>query len=634
MTGSAKILIAVAMAAVPVCKGCTETPAPSDKPAVRREVPAGGPDFSVGRTSSYLSPVGIVADKAGKKLYIAAATGGQVLVFDIAAGKVIDTIEVGKPLSGLAMSPDESAIYVTTDVAEGRLCVIDLHTSEIVARIPVGHSPTSPVITPDGQTAYVCNRFDSTIGVVNLLTRRQTRTLPAGREPIGADLSKDGSVLIVANHLPNTAATANHVAAEISIIDTDSGRTVASVRSPEGTIDLRCVKVSPDGRHAAVTHGVSRFRLPTTSLERGWVTTNAFSLIDVPKRRLVATVLLDDVDLGAANPRAVAWTGDSATLCITHAGTHEVSVIDVGKLLKKIAATHEAGKPDQIVNDLAFLVGLRNRLVLAGNGPRCMTIVGTTAYIGEYFTDSLGVLDITAKPLPKRRPVAKSIPLGPAVEMTPARRGEMLFNDAQLCFQMWTSCASCHPDARSCGLNVDLMLDGLGNPKNTKSMLLAHKTPPSMIRGIRATAEVAVRARIRFGLFAVRPEKDAAAIDEYLKALEPVPSPRLVNGRLSESALRGKKLFKVAGCSACHPAPLFTDLKKHDVGTGKESEAKCKFDTPTLVELWRTAPYLYDGRAETVIDLLTVYNEGDRHGRTSKLTPQQLRDLAEYVLSL
>jgi len=634
MTDSTRILAAAMITVVLVHMACTRTPARSDKPVMRREVPPERLDFSVGKTSRYLSPVGIVADKAGKTLYIAAATGGQVVIFDITAGKVTDTVDVGQPLSGVAISPDESMLYVTTALAEGKLCVIDLRSSEIIARIPLGHSPASPVITPDGQTAYVCNRFDSTVGVVNLVTRRQARTLRVGREPISADISKDGSVLIVASHLPDTAANVDYVAAEVSIIDTASGQIVAAAALPNGATGLRRVKVSPDGRHAAVTHVVSRCHLPTTQLERGWCNTNALSLIDVPKRSIVATILLDDVDRGAANPWAVAWTSDSRTLCVSHAGSHEVSVIDVPAMIAKLEKAVNDDKADQVQNDLAFLVGLRKRLKLAGNGPRCMTIVGTTAYVGEYFTDSLGVLDITANPLPAGRPVARSVPLGRAGDMTPARRGEMYFNDAQLCFQTWMSCASCHPDGRSGGLNWDLMSDGLGNSKNTKSLLLAYRTPPSMITGIRAKAEIAVRARIRFGQFAVRPEKDAVAIDEYLKSLEPAPSPHLVNGRPSESALRGKEIFKTASCSACHPAPLFTDLKRHNVGTGKKQEVKQKFDTPTLVEAWRTAPYLHDGRAEAVIGVLTVYNTGDRHGRTSKLTPGQLKDLAEYVLSL
>ena len=60
-------------------------------------------------------------------------------------------------------------------------------------------------------------------------------------------------------------------------------------------------------------------------------------------------------------------------------------------------------------------------------------------------------------------------PLGDDPEMTEERRGEMLFNDATLCFQRWQSCSSCHPDARADGLNWDLINDGIGNPKNRVS---------------------------------------------------------------------------------------------------------------------------------------------------------------------
>ncbi len=55
---------------------------------------------------------------------------------------------------------------------------------------------------------------------------------------------------------------------------------------------------------------------------------------------------------------------------------------------------------------------------------------------------------------------------------------------------------------------------------------------------------------------------------------------------------------------------------------------------PTLVELWRTAPYLHDGSAATLRDVLTTANQDDQHGKTSHLTADQLVDLAEYLLSL
>jgi cytochrome c peroxidase len=222
--------------------------------------------------------------------------------------------------------------------------------------------------------------------------------------------------------------------------------------------------------------------------------------------------------------------------------------------------------------------------------------------------------------------------------MTLARKGEFYFNDAGICFQGWQSCSTCHPgQARVDGLNWDLLNDGIGNPKNTKSMLLAHKTPPAMSMGVRDTAETAVRAGIQHILFTVQPEEVALAIDKYLKSLQPVPSPLLVNGQFSDSARRGEKLFKdrQVGCAACHPPGLFTDLQTYDVGTrGRFDKPTDRFDTPTLVEGWRTAPYLHDGSAATMRDVLTASNPSDKHGKTSQLTPQQIDDLAAYLLSL
>ncbi|MCZ7640996.1 MAG: hypothetical protein M5U12_36045 [Verrucomicrobia bacterium] len=55
---------------------------------------------------------------------------------------------------------------------------------------------------------------------------------------------------------------------------------------------------------------------------------------------------------------------------------------------------------------------------------------------------------------------------------------------------------------------------------------------------------------------------------------------------------------------------------------------------PTLIELWRTAPYLHDGSAATLREILTSRNVADQHGKTSHLNDDQIRDLVEYLLSL
>jgi cytochrome c peroxidase len=125
------------------------------------------------------------------------------------------------------------------------------------------------------------------------------------------------------------------------------------------------------------------------------------------------------------------------------------------------------------------------------------------------------------------------------------------------------------------------------------------------------------------------------AIDAYLKSLKPLPSPYLVHGELSPAAEHGRRLFALAGCAVCHPPGRFTDLNTCDVGTrGKYDQPGHQFDTPTLVELWRTAPYLHDGSAATLREVLTTRNPNDAHGKTSKLTPKDIDTLCAYLLSL
>jgi cytochrome c peroxidase len=128
----------------------------------------------------------------------------------------------------------------------------------------------------------------------------------------------------------------------------------------------------------------------------------------------------------------------------------------------------------------------------------------------------------------------------------------------------------------------------------------------------------------------------APPLDKYLKSLEPVPSPYLGGGKLSPAAQRGKKLFFEAkiNCAKCHPKPLYTDLKKHDVGSRSKYDRHDEFDTPTLIECWRTAPYLHDGHYLTVKELLTDGKHGSPNGELDNLSPQQIDDLVEYVLSL
>jgi YVTN family beta-propeller protein len=584
----------------------------------------------------YLSPHTLVAGK-GDILYVAAATTEKLILFDAAAEKVVGVVPLLCLPSGMALSPDGLRLYITGDSPMGEVYVMDTATRQVSLLAQVGHTPNAPVLSPDGRTLYVCNRFHNDVSVLDASTGKTLRRIPVLREPVAAAVTPDGVTLVVANHLPMGRSDQDYVAAAVSVSDTHGDTAPVTIGLPNGSTALQGLCLSPDGAYAYVTHILGRYQLFTGQLERGWVNTNALSIIDLKNRKWLNTVLLDGVDLGAANPWDVKCTAAGACLIITLSGTHELCLIDRQGLharLTRAAAgervTAATKSAEDVPNDFSFLLPVRQRVRLPGNGPRGLAVAGTKVFAAEYFTDSLGVIDLEGGHPGKPR----SVPLQAPVPLSEERRGEMLFHDATLCFQQWQSCASCHPGSgRTDALNWDLLNDGIGNPKNTKSLLLTPRTPPSMSLGVRANSQVAVRAGLRAVLFAVRPDGDALAIQRYLESLTPLPSPYLVEGRLGAGAVRGQQVFHDAGCSSCHNGPYYTNGRLFDVGTGSADDSTEAYDTPTLREVWRTAPYLHDGRAATMEEVLTVHNRQDRHGRTSQLTKEQISDLAEYVLT-
>lgn len=605
--------------------------------------------LSAADAAPWLSPSALVAAPDGKSLYVACATGNRLLVVDPQSRQVTRSIPLPDSPTGLALSPDGRTLVVTCAAPQSKIVLLDPAAGTLKATLAGGHTAYAPVFSPDGARLFVCNRFNDSVSEYNLATGKETRQVKVQREPVAAAITRDGKRLLVANHLHNGAIIDGPVAGVVSVIDTESGQVASELKLPSGSGLLNDIQISPDGKYAVVSHALARFRLPTTQLDRGWMSTNAKTLIALDRMAILNTVLLDSVDRGAANPWGVAWSADGKTVVVALAGTHEVSITDFPALLDKLAllANRPAGaasanlpyvsasrESGDVPNDLAFLVGVRERRRLPEGdlGPRGVVVVGRRAYTANYFSDTLSVIELDGQ-----YPKAESIPLGPKPEMTLARKGELYFHDARICFQGWQSCATCHPgDARVDALNWDLLNDGLGNPKNNKSLLLAFQTPPSMSIGIRESAEAAVRAGIRHILFTVQPPEVAEALDDYVKSLKPVPSPFLVNGQLSEAARRGEEIFnKSAGCAQCHPGPLFTDLQQYDVGThGKYDREVRVFDTPTLVEIWRTAPYLHDGSAATLREVLIDANKQDEHGKTSQLNDGQIQDLIQYLLSL
>jgi DNA-binding beta-propeller fold protein YncE len=506
--------------------------------------------------------------------------------------------------------------------SEGYLLILDKYTLKQLSSIRVGYGACDVEVSKDLSKAYVANQFSDDISLVDLKEMRETGRIRVLRQPKQITLGKEDKYLFAANFLPAGRADVDTVTSIVSVIDLDKEMIVKNIPLANGSNSLRGMSLSADGKYTLVTHNLGRFQMPTTQLDQGWMNTSALSIIQVDSLEFLATVLLDESDKGAAGSWGIDCNDEH--IFVAHSGTHDFSAINYKALEKKLIA-----HPDKrgLAYDLTFLSGIRKRIRTEGNGPRALISSGDKVYVANYFTDNLDVFSKNKQTWA----IQKSTILSEHVPSDEIRKGEQYFHDASYCFQSWQSCTGCHPDdARTDGLNWDLLNDGMGNPKNCKSLIKSHATAPAMITGIRPSAEAAVRAGFEFIQFMQVDDSISMAVDNYLKSLEAIPSPHLVNGALSQEASKGETIFETAGCAECHPAPLYTDLKKHRMGMQGLTDRQNSWDTPTLVEAWRTGPYLHDGRCAKMEEVFTR----EMHGLDEPLSEEQVNQLVSYILTL
>jgi MYXO-CTERM domain-containing protein len=140
-------------------------------------------------------------------------------------------------------------------------------------------------------------------------------------------------------------------------------------------------------------------------------------------------------------------------------------------------------------------------------------------------------------------------------------------------------------------------------------------------------------------------DPDLDALAAYVATFDAVPRSPMRNddGTMTDAALRGEEIFFDLECAACHSGNAFTNSAEdihYDVGTltefsgGRLGGELSGIDTPTLLGIWQTAPYLHDGSAATLLDVLTTRNSEGAHGDTSALSDAQLADLVAYMQQL
>ncbi len=581
-----------------------------------------GPTFpaETGRPAApvYRSPQFIVSSPDGQTAAVVNYTANLVSLLDVRARKVVAEIPVGERPSQARFSPDGRQLFVSCTWA-GRIDVVDLAQGKVVRSLLAGHEPSGLALAADGTRLFVTNVIPGSVSVLDVASGRALAETPVGSQPRFAALTPDGASLAVANGLSPW----------VTVLDARDGRETGRYDLGRASM-LREIVCSPDGRWAFVTNLVSHNEVPTVQMERGWINSNGFTVLDLAEPGRRVTLLLDQLLSGATNPAGLALSADARRLYVSLAGIHEIAIVDLPAALDLAGKARTPREIQLLEEDVEILHArqIARRVPAGGLGPRSLTLSEATGelLVANYFSDTVTVLDAETGAL------RATISLGPAKEMTEWRKGELMANDGRITYQNWISCTSCHQeDTSSDGLNWDLANDGLGNAKNNKSLQDTHFSPPAMWSGVRADLPDGVGAGQRFQGF-VPMAHVQGPITEYLSHPDRAPSPyRHTDPVIVE---RGRKLFTAAGCDACHPAPFYTDLKLHDLGFGTANDFRNRFDTPSLKSTYRTAPYLHDGRAADLRTLFTEHNPRDLHGRTKGFTPAELDDLIAFLRTL
>ena len=309
----------------------------------------------------------------------------------------------------------------------------------------------------------------------------------------------------------------------------------------------------------------------------------------------------------------------------------------------------------EIINDDYREIALRKRIPLGAN-PRAVRVSTDSKFVYVYNALDFNIVAFDTMSLNSVATI--QVTDNPLTEQV--LEGKKLFYTAlqPMANRRWISCSSCHPDGDPDGRTWNNP-EGLRNTQSLAGMAWTHPIHWSADRDEVHDFEHTIRGPLMQGTGLIKgkvsesladpnagrsPQLDALAA--YANSHKVTVSPHAKKG-LTDVAERGREIFfsNRTKCATCHSGPFFSDSKpakrelivRHDVGTGNDDESEKMgpaYDTPTLLSIYRTAPYLHHGKAETLLDVLTTQNVGDRHGVTSHLNESDRASLIEFLKSL
>lgn len=592
----------------------------------------------------YLSPFNMAISPDGGKLYVVAQEGNALLVVDIETEKILDRIEVGDRPHSVVIKRDGNRAYVSNQWSDN-IYEIDLSLAEVVDTLYAGSGPAGLVLSKDERFLIVVDSYSSEVSFIDLQSGSEVRRLIAGNNPVGADISPDGHLLYVSSRRTLPKPYGTPPITEVTVIDAGRQRVRERLIFENGYM-MENVAFTPSGDMALATLIRPKNLIPSIQVEKGWMMTHGIGIVEPGNGGRIVQLLLDEPNAYYSDPFDIVITPEGQKAFVSHSGVDFITAIDL-TAVRALLAGSTREELDRYANHL----GISSRFVIkripTGANPKGLILSpdGKYLYVAERLEDRIAVIGT------EKMETIRTIDLGGPSRITVARKGRRLFNNSGHTFQNQYGCYTCHPDSHEDGLVYNMAGKDMGrNLANTQTLRDIGDIPPYKWNG--KNSSVYKQDGMRFSTILTRTEAfdydELDALVAYIvTGIKNPPNLRYnPNGELTKAQKRGKKIFYRTHnnfgeeipvgnrCFTCHPPPYFTNLQMADVGTLSETDDPMLFDAPQLNNIYESAPYLHDGRAPTLEEIWTRFNDNDEHGVANDMMKDQLNDLVEYLKSL
>lgn len=518
---------------------------------------------------------------AGERVYVSLRAERAVAVLARVGERweVVQRLPVGPEPVGLAFDGATERLYVASSLSD-RVQELSVPDGRVLRELSVPGHPRALALGPTGQTLYVTTELRGAFGV-------DLGTGEVAPLPLPAIVTEAG--------VPRTLRITGDL-----VID-PAGRRVTLPALYIDTTRPIDDTVPPPSAPAANAYAGDVIDGDASTVDSSRFTP---VLIDVPITDEVAPAASPTVTLlggggsDASAPTAVAYDPSGEALWVVREGRALASAV-AGDPERR--ASVDGTLEEQLPERGGYADG-----VVAVDATRAFT-VSTLLRTTDELTRSgerepRGRVDLPTSPLPSE-----------------VQRGRVLFfrGDNSAMSSGGMACGTCHVEGRTDGLTWPFAR----GPRQTPSLAerVSERTPLRTAGDRVSVAEDAeLTARVMGGQ-GLTPQ-DARDIQAYVDSIRGVDLPRA-------PAPAGRAAFERAECAGCHEGELHTDRQKHAL---RDREA---VQTPSLIGVAATPPYLFDGLAVDLADVLERA-PAQGHGAVERLSAGERMALLRYLESL